>query len=503
MLFIKSHGTKTSRTSPPYVDKDKAKRLPTFALSSCNQVDLKDPTPKDYSEDILKRNIVYMYASTKNSWTKEWLFGITSGFVDKYWRLNPGGMVFINACSSASDYSSGFRTAVFEKGASIFIGWSEPVDTNFADQRVQHVFDRLLGANFYSPPTPNQRPFTYWEIEEELISRKMITWPGEKGEFSPSTLKFIAGFNENFGLLAPSIKYLEIDEKTSSGEKPVLTIHGTFGNKVGRVLLNDEEELPILDWGAKKIYCELDPDDAGDIVVEVDRKQSNKRRISKWQGTVTFTAEPVALAGECDMKDTITWRLKFRADIASCREKPGEQPKHRIVGFETTKKSTTDYSSVGSWRVPDSDGNFVTLYTWDGCGTAAVNKDEGDIDFDISICNCQVNTDRSVQPYLKMNIGFLGKADSKRIINPPDASPPESFVRINTFYPECYHEYNGLAMPPQRILHLPLDSNWNIQAGNKTGTAKNVDLMPNVPVKMEWTAMSVEYPPVDDREHGR
>lgn len=282
VLFIKTHGALNGKISP-YKDPN---RLYTYVITSSTRVDLKDPSPQVYNVDINKHNIVFIWACTEKegiifkNHKYEWLYGITFGFIEKYWRLNPGGMAFICACWSASPNASTFQGAIFEKGTSVFIGWNERIDSDVADHRAKYVFDRLLGANSFEKTDPAQRAFTFLDVEEDMKNKNLLTWPGD-GKLGPSTLTFLKNnINDNnqFGILAPSIKYLEIDEKIDSSETPIMTIHGIFGDKPGKVILNGSKELAVKLWCDDEIQCFLPPDDAGDVVVKVNGIPSNKRR---------------------------------------------------------------------------------------------------------------------------------------------------------------------------------------------------------------------------------
>lgn len=506
VLFIKSHGQKASFVWPD----TKVYGIPTYCLASSTLVNLKDPCPAYLNEDLIRRNVVFMLEPTVRADRMDWLYGITFGFVDRYWSFNPGGFAFICACSSASPEAMTFRGSILQKGVSVYAGFTEKVETNFADDRAKYVFDRLLGVNYFKKPTPNQRPFTYREINEELIDKGAATWSGD-AQYVPSTLKFVEGTtNDSFGLLNPSIRTLSINELTDSNLKPILTINGIFGNKMGRVfLLTDDstEELEIIEWGPKRITCTIDPDDAGDIMVEVDGRQSNYRRITKWKGTVTYTAipNPPGDGMICTLKDKITWDLVFRADVASFRERPGYKPWDREVEFEPTKKSETEYSSSGKWLGPTDDGGMVRIVEWEGGGKVGVNKFTligGDKDdFDCSRCYLKINTDLSKQPYAEMNIRFQGKWGSKNMICDTGLSGSITVEgRADSLHRECYHDHNFASSA--YYLHLPFDSNWNIQAGSKSAQLIYLDMASSVKLKMEWTAMAAEYPPIDDRNHG-
>lgn len=509
VLFIKTHGVRTCAITP--YDDPTQKKLATYAISSSTRVDLANPSPPAYNTDINKHNIVFIYAPTDKEglvfkdYKYEWLYGITGGFVKDYWNINPGGMAFICACSSTSTQAIPFVQTVFNKGASAYFGWTAPIDSDFADNRVKYVFDRLLGANSFQKSTPEERAFTYNEIEQGMGTKR--TWPGD-GKLGPSTLEFIANpDNDQFGLLAPSIKYMEIDEKHNGGD-PELTIYGTFGNKQGEVELIDEgggnRWLSINSWSATKIKCVLPPDDYGDIVVKVNNIKSNKRRISKWEGKVTFTAaapHPSSVIPEqksCDLKDTVEWDLKIRADIATYRDKPGAAPVDRDVKFIPTKKSSTTYSSSGS-QVIDTEDGPQTILNWSGGGSMVLFSAE-DLNA-ANVCGYEMNTGQNM---LKMNICFIGQVSSKMITFPyPPYSFPMAINLASDTVKGLYDERSPYSMPAKYIVYLTFDADWNIQAGQKQITVMTYDMAYNVSVTLKWDAMSIKCPPVEDKEHGK
>ena len=272
-----------------------------------------------------------------------WLhYAFTAGFVQNYWVT--GGprfadskpFVHVNTCRGYNAVSRPLIDAIFASGASLYAGWAgiRSFDED-APKTASYIFDRLLGVNMWaSTKNKPHRPFSWGLLADEMKALGLGSTPDSTyGTIAQpnSELKFEPAPSNKFRMLAPSIKYMEIDEKHGSSDSPVLTIYGTFGNDrgQGKVVLDNEfgkSELEIITWGEDKITCKLSPDDAGDVVVSVNGNHSNKRRISKWKGKVTFTADrPTVFTGtiSCDLNDTVTWDLIIRADIESYRSMPG------------------------------------------------------------------------------------------------------------------------------------------------------------------------------------
>ncbi len=83
----------------------------------------------------------------------------------------------------------------------------------------------------------------------------MTTLPGDKRHVASTLRIFNNPFDDNFGILEPSIKYVEVDEEYEDPSSPaLLTFHGTFGREEGRVTV-DGVELTMLSWSEDKIVC--------------------------------------------------------------------------------------------------------------------------------------------------------------------------------------------------------------------------------------------------------
>jgi hypothetical protein len=338
-----------------------------------------------------------------------------------------------------------------------------------------------------------------------MHSNNLTTWEGDAGaKLGPSTLKFLPDpANDKFGILAPSIKYLTIEEKTSTTETPVVTLQGTFGEKQGHVYLisdSSEKELTVDSWGSEEVKCLLPPDDAGDVVVEVNGIRGNKRRISKWAGKVYFTVDsPTLLPGtlSCDLKDEVIWDLKFRGDIDSYRSGSGQVLVDRTARMMANQNSSTTYSSSGSW-VLDGDGTPYTYHTWAGGGTAKLYNTSGTT---TSISDFSFDTG---QNQLKMNIYFQGAIGSKMITIYQGWRVDVVQSAISTVNSPLYDDKSALSdSTPYYELFLTLDADGNIEGGEKQAADLYALGGLNFVQKFKWDAMTVQYPPVTDKEHGK
>lgn len=368
LLFIKTHGERIASIAP-YPNQG----IETYCLSSITRVDKKnDPFPKAYATDILKHNIVYMWIPTDRTgilfkdFKYEWVFGITAGFVTEYWQFNKGGMAFISACSSANPAAGPFQQSVFDSGVSTYFGWDQQIDTNFADDRAQFVFDRLLGANVFVNDTPLVRAFPYQDVYKEMVTKGMVTWPGDDKHVASTLKVFDNPADDNFGILEPSIKYVEVDEKNQEPSFPaVLTLYGVFGREEGKVTVGGTE-LSIISWSEDQITCRITDQPngagaAGDVVVDVRGHKSNTVPLTLWKLIYTYT-----MKGDGTLQDYLTVTCYLRGDIHRYRETPGGDPiDGRMVQLSNMRGGLTGNYRFSGQYLQDAVDQTI-LITWAG-----------------------------------------------------------------------------------------------------------------------------------------
>src|SRR5262249_18827291 len=122
-----------------------------------------------------------------------------------------------------------------------------------------------------------------------------------------------------FGLLAPTIQTLDVDEYRGR-----LFLNGEFGTDStsnAQFVSCGNQDLHIIKWEKDKIECDLPIDAYGDVVVTVGIRKSNVRQLTRWDLTINFKE---TREGYPSLKITGPIMLRFRADIGEYRKKPAE-----------------------------------------------------------------------------------------------------------------------------------------------------------------------------------
>ncbi len=245
---------------------------------------------------------------------------IHAGWVVKYWKLAKNAFVFLDACESMKTTFAAqeFLDALHSVGANTIFGWTESVEPGFAEKASVFLFDRLLGASKFTPPTPKQRPFAAVEVFKAMESTNRVydaTW----GAF----LK-VEQFGEAESILVPSIQNIVMSEGTH-----LINLFGEFGDTPGVVKVNG---IPLnATWGHTNITAEIPLNgisSSGDVTATVftDTK-SNAVPLTEWIGTFhgrhRFTGLMGAPGPYWDFDCT---KLRLRLDVHKFRRKPEEAP---------------------------------------------------------------------------------------------------------------------------------------------------------------------------------
>jgi len=242
-------------------------------------------------------------------------------------------------------------------------GWSFVVGDSKATGAAYFVIDRLLGTHLdpRTPENPPQRPFTFQLVYQSLHERGMDTYT-DPVDGSVAFFVFTPIAPE-FGLLAPSIKFLWVDEIDRK-----LHIEGSFGTDPrpdGAVTVNGHP-LTIQNWSHDEIVCSITPSGtsaAGNVIVTVRGHESNVVQLTEWIGKFRMNMT----SGWVGLNFTATFNLHLRADVHSFRERPGETPNPRIQIITSGAPDTRgDWSlggqTVGRWRLEPCD--VVATETW-------------------------------------------------------------------------------------------------------------------------------------------
>jgi len=113
-----------------------------------------------------------------------------------------------------------------------------------------------------------------------------------------------------------SITYLWPDEP-----KKELGVFGEFGWEQGKVFVGGQE-VAVKQWGYWGITCDLPPDVAGDVYVEVNGRKSNVVPLTEWKGQFRYTYKSCRCENILDCHYyPVEWKLicdfRFRQDIQS------------------------------------------------------------------------------------------------------------------------------------------------------------------------------------------
>lgn len=340
-------------------------------------LDLSNPIEAALKDDIDNGRVVDVtacdhYSFLLNNCVAESHYGITAAFVVEHWHnFADNALVFINACDSDLNDPSAqdFKTAIFTRRASVYAGWTNEVNNPHAADTTRLVFDRLLGANEFcpedgqpchsgaaQPPVFAQRSFDYTEVIVDLPQHHL-------GNDGKAQLIFTKNpyIDSNFGLLAPSISNMSVDEFKGKGGQ--LTINGIFGQDPrpnGSVQIGGMDAT-IESWSANSIVVDLNSSgslSAGDVQVKVRLHKSNVARLTEWRGNqFNFT-----IAGNGSLQLALNYNLHFRADIRKFREHIHVAPREPIGGSLAATDSTGTYSATGSGP------GIGETFNWSGSG---------------------------------------------------------------------------------------------------------------------------------------
>lgn len=296
---------------------------------------------------------------------------ITSRWVTKNWTFAKDGLIWISACSSNGPISQDFVSACLTKAgnAALYVGYSDFTEGDHAVQVSKFVIDRLLGANKLSPvEDPPQRSFDFVQVYADLRKRGLHSRP----TLNPDTgvafgggrnteIIFTQGSASQFGLLAPSVAYVLVDES-----KDQAILKGIFGTppESDRAVLIGGLEAAVQSWEKDKIVVSLPrtgTGSSGDVVVSVRAHQSNIRRITELQFDMRYLFQYTDHPQRTVKSDKMTAR--FRVDLGDYRDAPGTTPHQPLRGAIGTADSGGTMTATGSYSQDDC------TYTWSGSVT--------------------------------------------------------------------------------------------------------------------------------------
>lgn len=364
-------------------------------------------------------------------------FMVTSRWVTRYWQFATDSLVWISACSSLGAGAAPFIAACQAKGAGLYVGWTDTVGGPAAVAASKFAVDRLLGANRLAPlESPKQRSFDYEEVWADLaradLHRDQVldSVSGAAIAGRVAELKYQAKAGTNFGLLAPSIRYVLVDESADE-----VHLYGIFGTPPAdeRVVLIDGLEASVKSWDREEIVCDLPRSgqgSKGDVKVSVRAHDSNVRQITEWNIQLQYTWDNHAEAG---LKVDGPFTVRFRGDVGEYREHPHLTPTKPVRCFAASLDSLATLTASGTY----SSGGCTT--TW-----------SGSVDFPASNWHDGAQGPRTVLLALlkvdtQNNTGALGLALG--------GTPEDLFTEVDVCEGQGTQTFNFA--PAQSILHGP------------------------------------------------
>ncbi|MGZ8940181.1 MAG: hypothetical protein ACXW32_13320 [Limisphaerales bacterium] len=351
----------------------------TYGLWSGTKVDANSTVPgynhAEFVAEVQAKRLCLSLATVSSSTNSlgvridanEWHFGITAEWVRHYMTFprENHASIWLGACLSGSPGAAAMRSAFRAAGAEMVSGWTDNVNGDSVLAATSFLYDRLLGANQVQPPATPQRAFGYEDCWTELRSKGLHRHPSLNSAGQLTTTEIIyegAAGDEAFGVFAPSVAYVLIDE--TSDRAHLVGIFGTPPESARRVVIGGADAT-VISWEPRKIVCSLPrtgDGSAGDVQVIVHGLKSNIRRITRWtvNGTYKMT--------EADTPHVVDGTLKmiFRADVGEYRKTPGNifiRPTRYAVAAQS---SEVRLEAKGVVSEPCGEGGGSETSTWLG-----------------------------------------------------------------------------------------------------------------------------------------
>ncbi len=460
--------------------------------------------------DLQAGNLVYytgQYLYSRGAWSAENFLAITPAFIERYrWRFSPDSIVLIHAC--ASDFE-GFKQAFRAAGAGVYGGWSHPVWVHAATYAMQWMLDKFIASNQAVPtPDPRNRAHDYAAIKHVGDEAELFRYddPEEGGTVE---FRFTRLNGEPAGLM-PSMVRMQVEEPAQR-----LVLHGSFGSTQGRVfvgttLATDEAgldnylpwrpagtltELTVVQWRRNEVTVELPRSGAGSagyVAVQVGRRWSNARALTRWSGEVL-----VESGGPGTLRLRHSARYSLRCDIGLWRYEPDGQLQDVLMSATATPhESTWSWIAAGQHSHTEP-GPVTTTVEWSGGDHYEVPATPRG-PFDPQYYSVFAFIDRTQRQFrISISGGWLAAMPATEVIVTPNSS-----TRLD-------HMFNiglPLALAPTPgsptevgVLHT-LGDDFSLSAGTLTSVEPTLLPLadPNVQTlthTITWGEMSAEYPP--------
>lgn len=408
----------------------------------------------------------------------------TDAFVQAFMNFAPDSLVWFSACHSNSALiAQPFVAACHAKRAGVYVGWNSTVTDAAVLVTDKFLFSRLLGEDPASPQTatvpkedPAQRAFDFTPVWDDLKKKGLHLHPNGLG--GTTEIKFSAAPGTELGLLAPSIKYVLIDEFNDEA-----VLRGQFGKPdpaVQTVLINGQPQT-ILEWTEDRIRIRLErtgPNSVGEVQVLVREHRSNLRHITGWDMTFRYKWQDLAMP---ELKVDGPMTLRVRADIGTYRERPGEAPKEVLRTAIPRRDSRLDLTASGAHQ----DGDTTT--SWSG-SQAFVPKFE---DTELYILSTMFLADTFLQNgKIGLALGAPGPTFTVTVTSP---SGTYTYDFITSFglldgtetFPDPLETNRPVGTYPS--IDISFDDNFGIVADSHDG----LDGM----LRLEWDAAPAQFPP--------
>lgn len=426
-------------------------------------------------------------------------YAITKRFVEKFnWHFGKNSFVFFNCCWSAD---AEFAQACIDRGASAYAGWTNAANPPEAWRAARYVYDRLLGDlknsnNEYPDADGPQRAYTLGQVVTGLKQRG---WQNTTTTYGTGELIFGPN-NGEFGLLAPTIQYLETDEFNKK-----LILNGQFGTDPGagiRYVRMNGTDLNVTKWTPTRIECDILPTQSGDVWVQIVARKSNIRQLTMWDGTVDLTE-----TGPETLKATANLKYRFRADVGKFRLSPDTALQDRVAAFYAVMDpayTTGTLAYSGQADLAGTTPEHTAFTAWRGQGTlrnaGPGNGDSfivvhGSIDtktHEMQLSVIMLATDiLQAQSYVKFRGAILGGFSDEWRPGP-------------TTFPS---EFGDVTSGQEKFFVMTLDDQFNLAAGQRTANVKpptEIDRgfldeqVATIPAVLKFSAMSAQTPPRTD-----
>jgi hypothetical protein len=417
-------------------------------------------------------------------------FAVTDAFIANEVSVGANSVVFSQSCSSGVEM---MHDAWLGAGAGIYVGWSDWCSGTVPPR---FFFDRMTAANQFRPETPDQRPFDWQFVLTDMRDRGLDTTtidPGLFGGLAGGVLNRIAILNvftrDDTGILAPTIRYLEMDEPNDE-----LIVHGVFGSRQGEVTV-DGVNAGISSWNATEIRATIPrqgPGSEGPVEVSVDGRESNEANLTSWRQQFDFTFKPDlgSLMVEFDID------AHFRGDVREWRRQAAGDPMHNEpFRFEAAQDTEGTWEASGEHTRTNPLGEVVTT-KFVGTG-------------DIALLNAGSIGTAGAQPaQLGEGMRIYGqiRPEEHRIrthiaatvqVTAEEYRDGEFTGSIGTpvILPSVLPQYidgtfpNGLA-----YIEMQMGNNYNIGSGEKRIAADGTLQL------LEWGITTAQFPPDEDHE---